>query len=240
MLTLTYGHCLEQICDFAHTSWFGTSIKQTAKYYACVINHAKMISEEETITTNLERNLNPSEEVTSMEYNMDNELKFIPNSIFETFPRMKLLFIADAKLDNLKSVYFKNAKYLKFLRISHNNIKELDDNLFVEAPNLVNINLEQNQIEIIHRFAFSGLPKVYGIYLASNKIKFLPFNTFDGLPSLQVLNLQFNTCINVHFGHQFKAIIDPIKIEIEIWKDCSQDFNYKDIIVNDEVKTSIE
>ena len=227
--------CHEQICDFARTSWQSSSIKHySAKYYSCIINHAKLTSEEEIVTTNIERNLEPSEEVTSLEYKFNNELKFIPNSIFETFPRIQFLFIVNAKLDNLKPSYLKKAEHLKLLRISHNAIIELNDNLFLEAPNLENINLEQNKIEIIHRFTFSGLPKVYAIYLASNRIKNLPFNSFDGLPSLQVLNLQFNNCINFKFGHHFKEIIDPKEIEEQIWKDCSQDFYYTDSIVEDE------
>ena len=208
-------------------------MKNTEKFYSCIINHAIIDQANEEITTNIARNILPSENITSLEYKSENTLKFIPKSIFQQFPQIQLLFISNSKLTQLKQNYFKNAENLKFLKISQNPLKELADDTFGEALNLDNINLEQNEIEMISRYAFRGLSKVSGIFLASNKIKFLPFNTFDGLSSLLLLSLEFNICINFKFGDNFDgAVIDPMIIEIEIWKDCSQDFNYKDLIVD--------
>ena len=175
--------CMEQKCEF---------VIYSSRYY-CEIKNANLIDENENVTTTTTNHLpnktNADVQVVAY-YDNSNNISFIPNSIFTTFPNIDYFsFRPGNNLKVLKPHFFKNAKKMTILHIWGNKIRKLEAKLFVEAKNLQRIYLERNEISSIDLSTFYGLNQLQYINLQINKIKFLHPKTFINLNSLSVLFL---------------------------------------------------
>ena len=187
-------------------------------YYICEIS-GNLLDENEAVTTNTELNLRSNGDVTSVLYNVNNYVKFIPNSLFNTFANLEALFVSTGNdFVSLKPQYLKNAKKLKVFKVYRNDVKELTEHLFVEASNLEHINFEENQIESIHKLAFSCLPNLQGIYLGGNRIKNLSPSTFSAIANLNILDLFDNVCMKQKFLNANQKVDE---VEAVIGKACT-------------------
>ena len=208
--------CELQTCRFLYSDW-ATSVLGTISLYSCQIENAKLLNENETVVTNTKNNQLSDEDVQAVEYSNLNKLAFIPNSIFQIFPLLQLLFISQAELKILKPHFFENATELTILEISQNYIEHLQANLFRGASNLQNLNLKMNDIKSIDFLTFSGLFKLVVINLSDNKLKKLSPKTFSHLLNLEILMMTGNGWIDMDFNDasgQFSVI------EAEIDKNC--------------------
>ena len=212
--------CIDQTCMFKSGTWDIPDYDgHQQNIYYCTILNAKLIHENETITTAITRKFKSNDDVQAIQY-YQGILKYIPSSLFTEFLNMEILFIGeDQHLEDLKSYYFRNANLLKVIWISGNDVITLEKNLFIDAINLQYINLQSNKITNIHKLAFNGLQKVKQISLNGNQIKILHPETFNNLSRLQNLNLlSLKNCINESFDRAFsqKSLIHD-----EIRKLCS-------------------
>ena len=169
-------------------------------YYTCSII-GNLTNDQEEVTTDTSLNAQSNAEVTAVQYFSSETVKFIPNSLFETFVNLEYLFISfDNKFETMKREYLQNANKLKNIWIYDNLIQKIDGNVFSEAKNLEHINFESNQIESVHKEAFSGLPNLKGVYLQGNKIKRLHPETFSLIANLNILKLSgCANCVNETF-----------------------------------------
>ena len=215
--------CLDQTCTFGTGMPDYTKMDEipTKSYYYCAIKDAKLLDENEPVNTITKDNTKSNSEVQLVSYVSGNNVKFIPNSLFKTFPNMKYFCFSNTEgINVLKPHFLTGAKNLKVFYIHGNYLTSLDKDLFIEAPNLEHINLKKNLIESVHISTFKGLSNLEGLYLQGNKIVSLHPNTFSKLRKLKSLNLQSNECINTSF-----AILETSHtiIATEIIKTCKND-----------------
>ena len=225
---------LEQKCvSFGSNDWFiNTYSGRTKSYYFCMI-FGQLVNDQETVTTDTSANTKSNEEVTMIIYDHAHTVKFIPNSLFETFVNLESLHIAsNNKFKTIKKEYFRNAKKLKTLEIYQNYIRQIDGNVFSGAENLEHISLNQNLIDSVHRRAFSGLPNLKGIYLFANKIKNLHPHTFSSIANLNILELSsVGNCVNEAFTSANQIFPE---IEEKISSRCNYEPFPDEVIVEDE------
>ena len=110
-------YCVEQVCIFETINWSTNCLGHGPRknYYTCKITGTKLINDTELVSTNTLNTTRANIEVEMIYYD-NNEVKFIPNSIFETFLGLEYFFLgADQKLEVLKRSFLKNAKKLKVI-----------------------------------------------------------------------------------------------------------------------------
>ena len=183
--------CITQICkSFATADHYLNTYRGAEKsFYTCFIDGI-LVNDQEEVTTDTSNNTKSNEEVTMVFYDYEHTVKFIPNSLFDTFKNLEYLFISYGNgLATIKPNFFKDAHKLKNLKIHYNVIRQIGANSFAEAKNLEHINLEGSPIETIHYEAFNGLPNLQGIYLPENHIKYMHPKTFSSIAKLNILNL---------------------------------------------------
>ena len=194
--------CLKQICDSFNSSlWLIDTYDGPSKsYYVCRIN-GNLKNEQEVVTTDTSLNTKSNEDVTLVYYNHDHTVKFIPNSLFDTFVNLEYLFIHFGnKFETMKREFLRNAIKLKNLQIRYNSVQQIDGNVFSEAKSLEYINFWKNHIKSIHKEAFSGLSNLQGVYLQGNKIKNLHPKSFSFIANLNILELSgAENCVNREF-----------------------------------------
>ena len=208
---------VEQRCKFFNRDcWYKNSQFYGAlkKYHECYLYGIDIFNENETVTTNTEGNPKSNEDIEVVYYNSGN-LKFIPNSLFTTFPNLRRLSAAFTNTEVIKPQQLKNASKLKVFIVHMNDVTKLTSDLFVEAPNLEHINFSENKITSVHRYAFRGLSKLQGVYLEKNMISNIHPETFSHLVNLNILILVDNACINDEYNEnanqQFKDIENDIR-----------------------------
>ena len=194
--------CIKQDCYSYDTAdhYTTTYIEINKSYYTCYI-YATLENDQETVTTDTSNNTKSNEDVTMVVYLSDHSVKFIPNSLFDTFVNLEYLKInAGNKFETMKREYLRNANKLKNLNIHRNSVQIIDSNVFSEAKNLERIDFESNQIVSIHKAAFNGLPNLKRVNLYDNKIKNLHPHTFSSIANLNLLELSGSrNCVNEAF-----------------------------------------
>lgn len=136
-------------------------------------------------------------------------ISFIPNQIFEKFPKLyafriigknglktleenyfegaknlELISIQDQNITLLKNDVFKKAHQLKVLDLSHNGIIKIQAKAFRTNTNLKILNLGKNRLEKLHDRTFMNLFNLEELFLCRNK--FVQFDVnFDDLLSLK-------------------------------------------------------
>ena len=212
---------VEQSCYYFDSwEWYINTYDDPTKLeYVCTIK-ANLENDQEEVTTDTSKNTKSNDEVTVVYYYEDNNVKFIPNSLFSTFTNLEYLLISwNNNFETMKQEYLRNATKLKCLKITDNLVKKLDKNVFSEAKNLEHINFMDNKIETIHKKAFNGLPKLQGVYLHKNRIKSLNPYTFSFIIKLNILELTgAENCVNDKF---LNATCQFPEIEREILQSCT-------------------
>ena len=198
-------------------------------YYACEI-FGNLTNDQEEVTTDTSVNTVSNDEVTAVQYNSFETVKFIPNSLFKTFVNLEFLLVYyNNKFETMKPEYLRNATKLKNLKIYKNSVQIIDGHVFSEAVKLEHINFAYNQIKAIHKEAFSGLPNLKGIYLQGNKIKNLHALTFSSIANLNILELsRGENCV-------FKKFTSANEMLLEIEGIISSHCTYE--LFTDEVMT---
>lgn len=221
--------CVEQVCEFAFGGFHVNSFDgNTEVLYKCLIKEVQLTNFYEPVKTQL--HVNSSIDVTALGYYGDKVyMKFIPNSIFTTFPKIKYFWIGGVQeFDSLKSEYLRNANNLKVIDVYSTTIWKLDKNVFVEAPKLEYINFHGNMIESVHRETFNGLKYLKGIYLYNNRITNLHPTTFSQHAKLLDLRLSGNFCRIRNYERAHRKFKE---IEADIRKNCEYSPTMEDWVV---------
>ena len=98
---------------------------------------------------------------------------YLPKGVDKFFPNLEMLTVYDTELKSLTQDDLKSLTHLMFIYLNHNDIEYLDNDLF-------KFNL-----------------KLKTVSLSENKLKYIGANLLSNLKGLQVVNFQFNPCINV-------------------------------------------
>ncbi|CAO1361314.1 unnamed protein product [Diamesa tonsa] len=122
----------------------------------------------------------------------DSKTKFLSNSLFHYFERLRKIKIVKSQLQSLSNGVFSGAEYLRKVFIQGNNIKSITSNTFKGADNLNILNLDNNQIEFVAREAFDGLEYLTTLILINNKLKKIPTNTLNTLYNLMYFKVSAN------------------------------------------------
>jgi Leucine rich repeat len=115
-------------------------------------NHIKGKKNEDVITLNIE----------------NGTMHRIPQGIEKSFPNLKALRVAQAKLRTIESDDLKAFPGLKVLCLWANELKTLDGNLFTYTPDLEFVNFGSNQITHVGPNFFSPLTKLIAAYFEEN------------------------------------------------------------------------
>ena len=213
--------CITQICKSFATAghYLNTYFGADKSYYICYID-GPLENDQEAVTTDTSNNTKSNEEVTMVFYDHEYTVKFIPNSLFDTFTNLEYLFVSYGnKFETMKPEFLQKANKLKNLEIRYNLIKQIDANVFAGANNLEHINLEGNPIKSIHFQAFNGLPNLQGIFLQETQIKNVHPKTFSSITKLNILSFnRGESCVDEIFYDANKKFSE---IEKKLSQNCT-------------------
>ena len=136
VILLDSYNSLQQTCQYyVSESWEINSFDGARRVYReCYINKFDIVNANETVSTVLVGHPNPRD-IQLVYYASTKLIKFIPNSLFATFPNLEYFMIFDNnRLDVLKPEFLKNAKRLKVFRVQSNRIT---------AQNVTNLKLKK-------------------------------------------------------------------------------------------------
>ncbi|CAO1442167.1 unnamed protein product [Diamesa hyperborea] len=156
-----------------------------------------------------------------IELNISNsKTKFLSNSLFHYFERLRKIQIVKSQLQSLSNGVFSGAEYLRKVFIQGNNIKSINANTFKGADNLNVLNLDNNQIEFVAQEAFDGLEYLTTLILINNKLKEIPANTLNTLYNLMYLELSAN-----EFDKLDGSLLKNNTLLREVWFDRNNIYN---------------
>lgn len=120
------------------------------------------------------------------------KLYTIPLQLFNTYPKLRIIYGFYIYLENITKENFRFAYHLEILDLSKNNIRKLENLTFSWTYNLEYIDLSGNQIEEIQTLAFYGAHELKHLYLQNNKINEIKNGTFHNTLKLKTLKLNNN------------------------------------------------
>ena len=157
-------------------------------------------------------------------YIPQNQIKFLPENIVESFPaligylinncsiktvkgkhfkglnKLETLFLERNEIETIDGDSFKDLTKLDFLNLAHNKIEFLDEKIFDNLRNIRQIELNNNKISIIPVNLFKNNLKLVEITLNDNKIQTISSTLFDHLNNLEYIDLESNVCVNDSYG----------------------------------------
>jgi Leucine-rich repeat (LRR) protein len=160
-------------------------------------------------------------DVTSL-FAYNPSITFIPKSIGEFFPNLRILRITKSPLCYTEFRDYKNLKYLHTLDLSWNKIERVSQCAFHYIETLVKLNLNDNQILALSEKTLMQLPLLEEFSIRGNSITHLEFETFQNnlalreidmsdnllevievnfqmMKSIKVIDFQGNTCIDLRY-----------------------------------------
>jgi Leucine-rich repeat (LRR) protein len=149
-------------------------------------------------------------------------ITFIPKSIGEFFPKLRILRITKSSLRYTEYRDYKNLKHLHTLDLSWNKIERVSQCAFQYIETLVKLNLNGNQILALNEKTLMELPLLEEFSIRGNNITHLDFETFQNnlvlreidmsdnllevievnfqtMKSIKVINFQGNECIDMKY-----------------------------------------
>ncbi|XP_068735341.1 carboxypeptidase N subunit 2-like [Montipora capricornis] len=119
-----------------------------------------------------------------------NQLKDLPDSIFDKNAQLSYLDLSKNLLtDLLHGIFDKNAK-LSILELSGNQLKDLPDGIFDKNAQLSNLELSGNQLKDLPDGIFDKNAQLSNLDLSGNQLKDLPDGIFDKNAQLSYLYLR--------------------------------------------------
>lgn len=130
-----------------------------------------------------------------------NDIKELPNGIFDKLTNLERLDLSANRLVTLPKGLLKNLNNIKEFSASSNKIKELPEGVFDGLTKLTSIGITNNEIEKLPENIFKDTSSLKGLYLYENKIKELP-KSIGNLKKLEGL-------------HVYKNSIESIPLELK-------------------------
>lgn len=138
-------------------------------------------------------------EIREFVTNYHSRMPFLPKGIFETFPNLETLRMAN-DIKQLHHSDFEYAHSLFNLSLGYNKLETISNSVFSLAKNLVELRLDGNELLILDNYAFNGLDKLYYLSLSKNRIITLRSHVFHGAPQLTDIRLDNNEIETIEDG----------------------------------------
>ena len=135
----------------------------------------------------------------------DNELRTLPEHLFEGLNNLQTLYLNDNKLTSLPEHIFDGLDNLQMLDLMYNELTSLPEHAFARLSDLRELNLARNQLTTLPEHVFEGLNYLQKLKLFENQLTTLPECIFEGLGNLQELDL-FNDQLTSLPEHLFEGL----------------------------------
>lgn len=119
-------------------------------------------------------------------------LKDIAEDTFEDLINLKMLYITNCGLADLKDGLFTNLPGLTSLGLQFNFLKSISDELLTGLTSLNKLELDDNNITGIEDGAFLHTPRLSSLDLSHNLLTSVDEHSLQGLQELKVLQLSYN------------------------------------------------
>lgn len=116
-------------------------------------------------------------------------LQYLPKSLIDAFPNIKLLNLNDLKIETIQPQAFSSAGKLEDLYLEGNRLTEFPAGVLLRAINLKTLVLTNNNINSL-AYSFKNNAKLSGLYVDRNEITQLP--SFDSISQLVTFNGSHN------------------------------------------------
>ncbi len=130
------------------------------KRVTCVIKDAEFV-----ISRNFQFEDGYTNKDVTRLYFVDSQLREVPEIIFETFPNLSFLSIANTNLRIIDNKTFKKCGNLEFLDATNNDIIRVEETAFENCKNLKKIDLSGNQVDSISNKLYLLDPSLESVYL---------------------------------------------------------------------------
>ena len=121
-----------------------------------------------------------------------NQLKTLPDTIFNGLKNLQILSIDNNQLQTLPDTIFNGLQNLQKLLLYGNQLQTLPANIFNGLKNLQILSISNNQLQTLPDGIFNGLNNLKYLGLSYNQLQSLPVTIFNGLNSLKDLHLARN------------------------------------------------
>lgn len=155
--------------------------------YACALSGANFSDPNDDFVIEGEHLADKSDEDVQNLFTSNSILKFIPQQIFDRFPNLLVISIADAGLQELHQPW-RNCSRLQNIEFSTNPIEIIPEGIF-EACEPNTISFWQASIREIHPLAFKGLQFLLYLSIKSNLVAFPSFHPDTFIPTENLITL---------------------------------------------------
>lgn len=119
----------------------------------------------------------------------DSVLRFLPKSLVDAFPNMKILNLNELKIASIDNNAFDNARTLEQLYLEGNRLETFPTKVLSGAIMLKTLTLSDNDIKSMP-YVFKSNKLLEDFYVNGNKLNQLP--TFENIPHLKTFNGSHN------------------------------------------------
>ena len=145
-------------------------------------------------------------------YLQGNEITIVSAGAFSGLKSLKILNLADNKIENLPSIVFDDNLELSEIYLQNNSLSSIRPGTLSKLNHLVILDLSKNKLTSYGdannkngNSTFGGLIRLVNLNLSHNKLTHLSPDLFADLFSLQVLNLEHNE-IEIIEGNAFSML----------------------------------
>lgn len=229
-LTNEFLHCRKLLLLFAILVTSSSSLEITCEYsfvqsseqmyYACGSSHFSYADASEPFTILGDHiDVNDDNDVESVRFLTEVQLKVIPTQIFQKFLNLKELLVigSGSRQNNLEVIQqnsFVGASNLKVIFFLTMIISRLEDNTFLECRNLEHLKIILSEISFISANAFNGLDNLISIDFSSNRIAELNPEIFNHMPKLESLKLSSNDLATIS-ANIFSTAINLVILQLD-------------------------
>lgn len=189
--------------------------------FQCTLSSYNQLSEHEPLEQYDYEDYRPY--LTSL-YKSGSQISYIPIGFFQTFYKVKRVFIENAGLKEITQNSFRKGAQITSISLRNNLLNSLPADAFIDCLYLSQLYLDNNQLSSFD--IQPGLPKLQEVTLRYNRITALNKNIFAILPDLTRLDLTGNNCASRDFRTSNGMSLDTItKLELTT---CS--FNWRNLV----------
>jgi Leucine-rich repeat (LRR) protein len=175
------------------------ALRITNNLYTCHLNDLEIADDEgqEIRFENSHTNDRTNADVESIML-VGGNVPFLFPQIFETFPNLVRMNVANSGTKRIPSHSLANATNLKLMIFERSPLTDIKAYAFSGASNLLILDLFGNQVTNVDENAFAGLSNLRDLLLENNRIRRLSANTFRPLKNVEVISLSDNNIATLY------------------------------------------
>lgn len=211
------------ICEFKSRKVF-----LRPQYLYCEIQNYTFVARNRYLIYQFSGSNEEKNKVTGLHISKAKEIEYLPNEIFNEFPKLNGIMLSKCELPIVTDLLFP----ANFDRIDlyKSNIKRIHKRAFRMLHNLEYVSLMGNQLEIMDERYFSRNYQLVSIQLQENKIKMMNPLFFSTFKKLRYINMKDNDCIdyeqrtndikklNEHLNHCFDNCRNHWDCKEKVWR----------------------